>query len=605
MARIRFAAGPALLPALLFLLACEREFPVPQQPDDRVITFGMPETKAGDVFHPGDSFLVWAKTDDGKPFMEAQKVTLTEDGWRNSPLKFWPQDQTLTFYAASPGEPAFFRDDWENGRIGVHAPGDAAANLMCSDLVQGTRGETVRFNFTHILSQVAVRAKLRTPAPPTRSVRIRHISLGPLPTDGEWIRTENRCETGTGQATFRQDLMKTVTGSEGTDLTSFYVFPQDSSATMMEVEWEIVLNATGATAFSRTDQIDLSGKTFSGNTELVLSLSLDGRIGLIDFVDDETKRLCVSAFDSDADGEISYEEAAAVTDLGSVFNGSSIHSFDELKWFTGLTRLPFRAFYECVNLDRITIPDNVVSLGLYAFAGCTSLEQLRLPPGVTELPDGLCHNCIALTDLVHGGRIRRIGDYALAGCSSLESFHIPGDIAEFGEYAFRGSGLRLVNLGGISAPLRVGIFQDCAQLQTVLLRQDLVSIPDLAFQRCTALKNLELPLGLRRIGMRAFESCTALEKIDLPENLEYIYSAAFAGCENVQEIISRPSPAPDADKQAFGWIKENGVSCYAGSAVTEKKKFTRLRLASGYKKEPWTLLTGEAGFTSNLVFRIN
>ena len=73
----------------------------------------------------------------------------------------------------------------------------------------------------------------------------------------------------------------------------------------------------------------------------------------------------------------------------------------------------------------------------------------------------------------------------------------------------------------------------------------------------------------------------------------------------MQEIISRPSPAPDADKQAFGWIKENGVSCYAGSAVTEKKKFTRLRLASGYKKEPWTLLTREAGFTSNLVFRIN
>lgn len=48
------------------------------------------------------------------------------------------------------------------------------------------------------------------------------------------------------------------------------------------------------------------------------------------FADPEVKRLCVENWDIDGDGELSKDEAAAVSDLGRVFFGNmEITSFDE------------------------------------------------------------------------------------------------------------------------------------------------------------------------------------------------------------------------------------------------------------------------------------
>ncbi|MBO5615643.1 MAG: hypothetical protein J5932_05925, partial [Prevotella sp.] len=58
----------------------------------------------------------------------------------------------------------------------------------------------------------------------------------------------------------------------------------------------------------------------------------------ITFSDNYVKSLCVEHWDSDGDGELSTEEAASVTTLGTVFReNSDIVSFDELRYFTGLT----------------------------------------------------------------------------------------------------------------------------------------------------------------------------------------------------------------------------------------------------------------------------
>ena len=54
----------------------------------------------------------------------------------------------------------------------------------------------------------------------------------------------------------------------------------------------------------------------------------------INFVDGNVKVLCVANWDTDKDGELSEAEAAAVTDLGKVFNNTNITSFNELKYFT-------------------------------------------------------------------------------------------------------------------------------------------------------------------------------------------------------------------------------------------------------------------------------
>ena len=91
----------------------------------------------------------------------------------------------------------------------------------------------------------------------------------------------------------------------------------------------------------------------------------------ITFVDARVKARCVKNWDTNGDGELSYEEAAAVTDLGTAFSYSTgIISFGELQYFTGLKSIGSRAFYECSGLTSVTILNSVTSICKRAFSGC-------------------------------------------------------------------------------------------------------------------------------------------------------------------------------------------------------------------------------------------
>ena len=75
----------------------------------------------------------------------------------------------------------------------------------------------------------------------------------------------------------------------------------------------------------------------------------------IKFQDESTKLICTLHWDENEDGELSYEEAAKVTDLGTAFKGSSILAFTELEHFTGLEGIADKAFNGCVSLVKITL----------------------------------------------------------------------------------------------------------------------------------------------------------------------------------------------------------------------------------------------------------
>ena len=60
-------------------------------------------------------------------------------------------------------------------------------------------------------------------------------------------------------------------------------------------------------------------------------------------------------WDTNGDGELSHEEVAAVTTIGTVFqNNTDIEFFNELKHFSGLTALEANAF--SVVLIYATLP---------------------------------------------------------------------------------------------------------------------------------------------------------------------------------------------------------------------------------------------------------
>ena len=122
---------------------------------------------------------------------------------------------------------------------------------------------------------------------------------------------------------------------------------------------------------------------------LIIALSLVALLSRADnitFADAAVKALCVANWDTDNDGELSTDEAAAVTTLGEVFRGNKeIGTFSELKFFTGLTEIGEYAFSESSISGELRIPGNVKAIRSYAFYNCQQLCRIIVEEGVESI----------------------------------------------------------------------------------------------------------------------------------------------------------------------------------------------------------------------------
>ena len=105
----------------------------------------------------------------------------------------------------------------------------------------------------------------------------------------------------------------------------------------------------------------------------------------IPFRDPTVKQICASLWDRNGDHELSIDEAASVTSLGAAFSGNTaIRSFDELKYFTGLTEIESSAFDRCRHLQSIRLPRNINSIGQNAFLDC-DLHAVYISAKITKI----------------------------------------------------------------------------------------------------------------------------------------------------------------------------------------------------------------------------
>ena len=174
------------------------------------------------------------------------------------------------------------------------------------------------------------------------------------------------------------------------------------------------------------------------------------------FVDENVKALCVGKWDTDGNGELSEEEAAAVTTLGRTFAFKpQILSFDELKYFTGLTYLDQYEFMNCSGLQCVTIPSGVTTLKEKAFYGCSSMTSVTIPYSVTSLGSSPFGECSGLTSVTIPDSVTTIRANAFCLCKSLTSVTIPSSVTTIGVGAFgRCESLRTIVCSGNYDTLR-------------------------------------------------------------------------------------------------------------------------------------------------------
>ncbi len=234
-------------------------------------------------------------------------------------------------------------------------------------------------------------------------------------------------------------------------------------------------------------------------------------------------------------------------------------------------------FYYANNLyldnqltSALTIPNDVTSIGNWAFSGCTSITSVTIPNSVTSIGIGTFYCCTYLADVTIPESVTEIGNDAFLFCFSLENVRINvlmnwlkinfGDsysnplyyadnlylnnalittanitsgITSIPSYALSCTSLTRVVIPSTVENISNGVFRGCTSLTSVSFSNNLKTIGDFAFEGCTSLATAKIPSGVTSIGARAFYGCTNLSTFTIESGIEYIGCDAFGGCDSL------------------------------------------------------------------------
>ena len=310
--------------------------------------------------------------------------------------------------------------------------------------------------------------------------------------------------------------------------------------------------------------------TVCGERNLVANFAQEGNIT---FADANVKALCVANWDNNNDGELSYAEAAAVTNLGNVFkNKTSIHSFNELPYFINLVSIGEQAFYGCTELTQVTIPEQVTTIGSKAFWNCPALQTVRFN----------AINCTSMQTTYNSQTYSVFAENASGSASNVKSVILGANVQHIPDYAFKDCVDIYPGLTIRNSVTEIGAhaFEGCSSMTNLAFQNNssLAAIGDYAFKGCSALnKALNLPNSVTTVGQYAFYGCVAIPSLTIGTGMESIGGYAFWNCPAMTTVTFNATNcttmATDSQYSVFNSVTSNSgatsiVTLNIGSNVT-------------------------------------
>ena len=266
----------------------------------------------------------------------------------------------------------------------------------------------------------------------------------------------------------------------------------------------------------------------------------------------------------------------------------------------GIRTIREKAFYGCLNLCELTIPDSVTEIesgafecsslisdeygtikyvdgwvvgsghtanvvlkdgtrgiAFEAFSGDGIIEKVTMPDTVKYINGCAFENCTNLSEALLSSSLENIERGAFLNCSNLADIVIPDSVISITSDAFLNTALldkqnTPVKYAGkwvIAAEDRDKIvikdgtkgiannaFSGCTSLTDITIPDSVTKIGDYAFSNCNSLTEIKIPNKVKSIGGRVFWFCGSLKNVTIPDSVTMIGDMAFVGCKSLTDI---------------------------------------------------------------------
>lgn len=274
-------------------------------------------------------------------------------------------------------------------------------------------------------------------------------------------------------------------------------------------------------------------------------------------------------------------EAALVTNIGTAFQGSNIKTFNEFKYFIGLSGylsssfanckkltniiLPNKntiylssTFQNCSSLISIDIPNNVNELGANTFIKCTALTSVTFNNSVVSLGRACFSSCTSLREINLDDSITSIKGSIFVSCSNLSTIKLPKNLKQGGEYVTNkaNSTKNIINISidetnenykTIDGHYLIDLNNNSLLFVSPLLQGELIlndiieeyniNTFDGCFYECEKISNIIFNEQITSIKNSTFKLCISLTEIDLSNIINLETESLFENCNSLSKVI--------------------------------------------------------------------